>query len=316
MVATELEDVPGTAETLTSANANVRVMDFDMGLNVSMDADPAKYLTGDFHLGESVPGTTSANISFVTKWHNDATEPSWTKFLRSCGCSGVAGSGPWGTGWIFYPTKYQAEQTLTIGVYDVERGSVPSGMFYSFAGAIGNATISTEGAGKPISCKYEYTGSLNDITDITEASIPALSGVSTTSYDRFLNGSGTIGANEVCISTFELNFNNTVSPVECIGSETGISKFAITAAEPTLTINPLLQRQSDYDFWSNWLNGTIQEVTITTDQFKLVVPRAQITNSQIADGDGILRNTLTFRCLRNNTVGTYDESPFQLYVIN
>jgi hypothetical protein len=253
-IAAKAESVAGTAETLTDAENNCRVWELAIGsLNVPMDEDPSKYATGDFGLGESIPGPTSAQLSFRTKLVSNPTatgvEPHWTKFIKACGCEVASYSGVYGQGWVVYPYKYDAEKTLTVGMYDLERGTSPSGLFYSFAGAVGNCTISTEGVGKPYNMKWEFTAGLSDISDIDEASIPELSGWQTDIPDRFLNGFITIGSVSGCISTMELNLGNTVAPVECVGAATGFSKFAITAMEPTLAVNPLLTRNSTFDFW-------------------------------------------------------------------
>ena len=318
-IASKVETVPGTAETLADADNNIRVYDLNIGaLNVEFDSDPAKYATGDFTLGESIPSNQSASITFRNKWVNKAggLEPNWTKFTKACGCDVAAASGAWGTGWALYPDAASAEDTLTIGIYDKQRGSNPSGLFYEFAGCIGNCTIATEGTGKPYNMSYEFQGALNDITDVAVADIPELSGAQTDIADRFLNGSFTVGGVTGCISTMEFNFGNTISPVQCIGAESGIEKFGITAVEPMLTINPLLKTQADYDSWSKFTAGTIEEVIITTSQFKLTIPRAQIVSMSIEDQDGILRQNLGFRPLRSSTAGSYTYASWYAYIIN
>jgi hypothetical protein len=313
--ATKLETVAGTPEVLVSADNNLRLFDLAISsIDVPMDMSPSRIATGDFGKGEGIPGPTSAGISFMTKFvNNSGNEPNWTKLAKSAGCLVASGVG----GYIMYPSLYAAENTMTIGVYDKERGATPSGIFYEFAGCIGNCIISTEGTGKPYNMKWEYTGALNDITDVTEADIPVLSGVQTDIGDRFLSGSGVIGGEELCISTMELNFGNTVSPVQCVGAISGYSKFGITDMVPTLTINPLLTRQSEFSFWDNWSNGTVlTDTIIETDQFKLTVPRAQISTASVEDSDGVLRNTLTLQILRPSTAGSYNFAPWYILIKN
>ena len=320
-IASKVESTPGTAESLTDAENNVRVWELAIGsLDVPMDEDPSKYATGDFGLGESIPGPTSAQVTFRTKLVNNptatGTAPHWTKFAQGCGCEVSTYSGALGQGWVVHPYKYNAEQTLTVGVYDLERGTDPSGLFYEFAGCIGNCTVSVEGAGKPYNMAWEFTGALNDITDVVEADIPELSGWQTDIPDKFLNGTATIGGVSVCISTLEFNFGNTISPVECVGSSTGYDKFGITAMEPTITINPLLMKQADYDSWSKFTNGTIEEIIIETDQVRIHVPRAQIMTMSVEDADGILRQSLSFRPLRPTTPGDYTYAPWIMTILN
>jgi len=314
------ETTPGTAETLADADFNVRVWEPTVGtLDVPMDMDPSKYSTGDFGLGEAIPGPTSASISFNCKAVNNTglTEPNWIKFMKGCGVSGVAYSGvAWGSGIALHPHKELAESSMTLGVYELERGMNPSGLHFQFAGAMGNAVISTEGTGKPYMVAYEFTGALNDISDISQADIPELTSPQTDIPDRFLNGSGTIDGTSVCISTMEFNIGNTISPVQCIGAESGYEKFAITSQDPTITINPTLTRTTTYDFWDKFSNGTIQELIIETSQFRLHIPRAQITSASVEDDDGILRTSLSYRCLRPSTAGSYNYASWVWYTKN
>lgn len=313
------EGTPGTAETLADADFNVRVWDPQVGtLDVPMDMDPSKYATGDFANGEAVPGPTSATVSFMCKAVNAsgvATEPNWVKFAEGCGMSGVTQTSV-GSGIAVYPSKYLAESSMTLGVYDLERGLNPSGIHYEFAGCMGNMTLSVEGTGKPYMINFEFTGALNDIQDIAENDIPVLTSPQTEIPDRFLNGTATIGGVSVCISTLEFNVGNTISPVQCQNTTTGYELFGITAQDPVLTINPVLTNETDYDFWTKFTAGTVEEVIIDTEDFRLHIPRAQITSAGVEDQEGIIRTPLTFRCLRPTSAGSYNYAPFVFYIKN
>lgn len=306
-MAAAAETTPGTAVTLTSSHSDTRVWDLQVGsIEVPFDQDPSKYATGDPFLGESIPGPTMGTVTFTTKFVNKTggTEPNWTKFAKTAGCHVSGYTGPCGTGFIVFPTAHAMESGLSIGIYDKERGFNPSGLFYQFAGCMGNCVISTEGTGKPYNMAWEFKGKLNDINDINAASIPALTSQDTEIPDKFLNGfiamSGTAEFSG-CISTMEFNFGNTVSPVECQNSSTGYSKYAIVSMEPSLTINPLVTRNTSYDAWSKLTSGTIERVWISTSMFSLMIPRAQIMSLASADVDGIQRYTITMRPLRATT---------------
>jgi len=316
-----IETTPGTAETLADADFDVRVLEPSLTINVEMDMSPTKYSTGDFGLGESIPGPTSANCSFMVKGVNNPNatdEPNFGKFLQGCGLGVDTYSGEaWGSGVVYYADSDYTEKSLTLGMYDIERGATPSGLRYLFSGAMGNCTISAEGTGKPYMFNFEYTGALDGVSDIAKADIPVLTSPQTDIPDRFLNGSGTIGGVEVCISTLELNLNNTISPVQCQSSSTGYSKFGLTDQAPTLTINPLLTRETDYDFYSKLTGGTVEEVIIQTEQFRIQVPRAQIQTASVEDADGILRTPITFSCLRpSSSHATTGYSPIRIYTRN
>lgn len=310
--ATKAETTPGSGVLLSGADANVRMFDLAIGsLNVEMDGSN-KAATGDYGRAETVPGPQSAQITFNTKfWSENTDEPAWTKFAKSSGCQVASGVGHW----MVYPSKLAVENTMTIGVYDSESIAIPSGLHYDFVGCIGNCTINADGVGKPYSMQWEYTGGLNDIKDIAYASIPVYSG-STASPDRFLNGTATIGGVSVCISSLEFNFGNTVSPLPCQSSASGYKQYILTDAEPKLKINPLLKRNSEMDFWNKWTTGVIEEIIISTAQFELRIPRAQIISAGVEDSDGVLRTGLEFAALRPTSAGTYNYASWELRIKN
>lgn len=311
-VACKAETVPGTSMALADADNNVRIWDLAISsLDVQMDASPSKYATGDFGNGESIPGPQSAKITGTTKfWSDSPTEAAWTKLAKGCGCLTASGAG----GWTLYPSKLAVSNSLTFGIYMLEGAAVPSGLHYDFNGCVGNCNIGVAGVGKPYEMKWEFTGGLDDINDITSASIPQLTLATYTIPDRFLNGSFTIGGVSGCISTMEFNFGNTVAPIECVGAETGYSQYIITEMNPTLTVNPLITRNTTYDPWNDLVTGTIKEIIIETADFKLTIPRAQVQSLGVGDRNGVGEYPITFSCLRPTTTGTYVFAPWELLI--
>lgn len=304
-IATKAESVAGTAEALASADCNIRLNEFNLSLDVPMDQSPAKYLTGDFGLGEGVPGPQMAKFSFTNRFvgKTAGAEPNWFKLAKTAGLHVSGYNASLGSGYILFPTPLAVGSGLTIGVYDTDGGIVSSGWYYKGAGGVGNCTISTEGAGKPYKMAWEYTCAIDTVGRIAKASIPVLTGADTEIPDTFVSGymtaSGTAGNISGCISTMTFNFGNTVSPVECQSSNTGYSQFIITKMEPTLEINPLVNL--NYDFWTKFKSGTVESIAISTRQFVLYIPRAQMQAAQPTDQDGTQRVTLTFTPLRPTT---------------
>jgi hypothetical protein len=305
---TKAESVPGTAETLTSSDFNIRVKEGSLGIEVPMDETPAKYMTGDFWAGEALPGPQSMKISFSNKFVDKTSgeEPAWTKLIKTCGCHVSGYEGSLGSGYIIFPTEFAIGSGLTIGIYDKMGGLATSGWYYKGKGGVGNCTISTEGAKKPYMMNWEYTLAVSDVGQIAAGSIPSPTSLPTEIPDTFVSGymtaSGTGGVISGCISTMEFNFGNAVTPIECQSSDTGYATFCITKMEPMLTINPAVNL--DYDFWSKFNNAKIEQVIISTSMFRLVIPRAQIESVAPADADGIQRVTLTLRPLRATTAET------------
>jgi hypothetical protein len=306
-IATKQESVVGTAETLTTADNNLRLMDLGVTAEVTMDSNPTKYATGDFGLGESIPGPQSSKVTGTTKfWSDGTTEAAWTKLAKSCGCATTSAAG----GYDLYPSVAAINNSLTIGIYDKSSVTTDTALKYEIVGAVGNCSIKADGVGKPYLMAWEFTGGLNDIADLAVSSIPAFSASSQIIPDRFLAGSITIGSHSACASTMEFNFGNTVAPVECQSAPTGYAQYIITDVVPTLTINPLLTKNSTYDPWGKLVAGTIEQIVIETAQFKLTIPRAQITTFSVGDRSGIQETPLTFNCLRPTSAGSYNYAPW------
>ena len=311
--ASKIESVAGTAETLTNADNNLRVTDLAIAsLDVPMDQSPAKYATGDMFNDYGIPGPQAASINGSVKLFSDgpSTEPAWTKLIKGCGVSATSEA----DGYVLYPAKQAIGTSLTIGIYDQEAIASPQALFYSFPGCVGNCSIKADGVGKPYVAAFEFKGGLEDITDVALTAVPVFSASSNVIPDRFLNGSITIGSFSACISTLEFNLGNTVNPIECIGAADGIVQYIITESAPTLTVNPLLMRNSEYDFWGKFTAGTMEEVVVETAQFKLTIPRAQITNASVGDRAGVLETPLSFAALRAATAGSYNYAPWTLQI--
>lgn len=308
-IATKQESVIGVAETLTTADNNIRMWDLGVTADVSMDQSPSKPATGDFGNDYSIPGPMSSKITFNTKyWSDGATEAAWTKLIKACGCGVTSAVG----GYEIYPTVSAINNTLSIGIYDKSSVTTDTALKYEIVGAVGNLTIKADGVGKPYTMGWEFTGGLNDIADINTSAIPAFSAVSTVVPDRFLNGYISIGSYSACVSTFEFNIGNTITPVECQNSVNGYSQFLITEQNPTITINPLIVKNATYDVWADLLAGTTKQIIIETAQFKLTLPRCQVTQFGIGDRSGIVETPLTISVLRPTTSGSYNYAPFVL----
>jgi len=81
---------------------------------------------------------------------------------------------------------------------------------------------------------------------------------------------------------------------------------------PQLTVNPVMTDNATYDVWSKFTTGAVEEIVITTEQFTLTVPRAQIVSMGVEDADGIFRTPLTFNCLRPTASGSYNFAPWTM----
>ena len=94
---------------------------------------------------------------------------------------------------------------------------------------------------------------------------------------------------------------------ECQAENSGILYNYITKRSPVISIDPLLEKLSDYNFWTSLTDMSKWKITITkyTDATKLVkmmeliMPNCQQNTAAPTAGDGKIRNALTFRAMRN-----------------
>lgn len=308
-IASKVEASAGTAETLTTADNNLRIMDLSIGsLDVPMDQSPSKYATGDMFNGAGIPGPQSVKIGGSIKLWSDGptTKPAWTKWTESCGALTSSAAG----GYEIYPATSAIGTSLTMGIYDKEAVSSPQAIKFEVIGAMGDCTLKADGVGKPIVATFDFTGGLNDISDIALTAVPAFSASSQVIPDRFLGGYVSVSGVSACVSTFEFKFGNSVTPIECVGTESGYLQYIITEMNPTLTINPLLTRTSTFDFWDNFVTGKVYAIVLSTDMFTITIPQAQCQTAGVSDRSGIIETPLTFNCLRSNVAGSYAYAPW------
>lgn len=320
------ETTPGTMETLDSTDFDVKVRNPEVSPIIEPDDEASKYANGNHGEDEVVMGAQSGTISFSIRLGYAGaatTEPKWFKFAYGCGAKKVDYAG---TGIAIQPQKEQDNNSLTIWVYDlVLGGASPNGIIYKFAGCTGNMTIGCENVGGPWMGNFTFTGKLVDICDVENADLPEIGDIDTAHPEKFLNNTMTVGGVNQCVSSFQLDAGNEVSPYICQSEITGYELFQITARRPRLSANPLVQANSTEDVWEKMVSGltgaiTTEEIVISSNNFTLTVPKAQQIAGGIANREGLVNWDANYKCLANGVTGsvadaTYDpEVTWQLLI--
>jgi len=313
------EGTPGTAETFSAADYNIRVRNLALGaLTVEMDNENSKFATGDHTQDEAIPGIKKGEISFDVKIAPGVY--SYTGAISSFpegklfACSGLTEAYVGATGiageWKYTPTRASDATTLTAAIIDIETGSSPKAIEYKVAGAMGTLSIGCEGTGKPFMANFKFSGKVDGVTELV--SIPEYSdtdGIGTLA-DKFLdttvqitpldvNGNEDGAAIEFCTNSFSLELGSEISSINCQADLSGILYDSITARKPMVKINPLLTNLTTWDFFDSLNTVTLYKVEIINASVSLEVPRAQLMNNSIGDDSGRFRNELNFRPLRN-----------------
>lgn len=306
------ESTPGTAETLTSADFDVRIRNPEITINVEQDDEASKYARGDHGEDDVVMGAQSGTISFAVRaaWSGTANAaPEWGKFFESCGAVGSAYTT---VGYGYRPVKDNDEKTMTIWVYDIQRGATPKAVLYKYTGCIGTAQIGAEGVGKPWMIKFTFSGKLTDVDfNVANASIPFLNNLDASCTDKMLNNAMTIDSVATKISSFALDLGNEVQPMYDQSDSTGISHFGIVSRKPRFACNPLVAEAVDvYGNLSSGLTGcaNMPVISIAANHFSLKVPKAQLITANVNAREGLVGWEQTWKCIANGVTGALSDS--------
>lgn len=305
----KIESTPGTMETLTSSDFDVKVRNPEVSPIIEPDDEASKYANGNHGEDEVVMGAQSGTITFTIRMSDagdNTTEPKYWKFAKGCGAKEVAYGG---TGVALQPLAENDEKTMTIWVYDLESGtSTPLGLVYQFAGCIGDWNFGPEGIGQPWMASFTFTGKLVDILDVANANLPEIGAIDTVHPDKYLNSTMTIGGVNQCTTTFSLAAGNEVTPLICQNEVTGYKYFQITRRAPRFSCDPQLQSVATEDVWGKMVSGltgaiTSEEIVVTGNQHTLTIPKAQQIQANVANRENIINWDANFKCLANGVTG-------------
>ena len=345
----KVETTPGQAEVLTSSDYNVRVREGDISTFEVDYSESSKIMDGTHNHYTVTPGmahiTMDTSIQFaIGEFIATGTSglPTWESklpydvYLKSAGL-GVIENTPsdlvTDDGYFeIYPNKSFDCQTITEQLIDVSScdGGVTTGIAYTLKGGMSTMSIEADTPGKPFMMKFSTQGAVEGVEEIT-ANIPVFDDTNTlnTSSARFLNTDIIITQVnqdgtpmdppatpiEFCSNTFTFDTGNTLSELTCQADEFGLKQSFITSREPKLTIEPLLEKLSDWDYWEALNSENVYHIEIisyadsakTIVQLKIDIPRAQLISASGTDDNGIRRLSQEFRALKNLQGADEDE---------
>ena len=307
----KLESVAGTMETPAGADFNTRIKNPEISPIIEWDDEASKFANGNHGEDEAVAGAQSATINFSIRLgigDTIATAPNYGKFFNACGLKNVAYSA---VGLEYMPVKEYDNKTITIWVYDILTGGAsPTGVIYKFAGCMGNLTIGCEGIGKPWIGSFSFTGKCVDICKAENANLLNGMDFDTAHPEKFLNSDLTIDSVSQCVTKFQLDAGNEISPLICQSDITGYSYYQITNRKPRFSCDPLLKDLATEDIWAGLVSGltgteaiNTGTITLESDNFTLAVPKAQQMQANISSREGLVSWDSSYRCLANGWTG-------------
>ena len=307
-----IETVPGTPQALTAADFNVRIRNPEVSPIIEWDNDASKFANGNHGEDEAIAGAQSATINFAIRLGIGAsvsTAPNYAKYLNGCGLKGNAYST---TGIGYQPVKEYDNKTMTIYVYDVVTGgATPGAIVYKFAGCMGNLTIGCEGIGKPLIGSFSFTGKCVGIDDVAYASIPEGYDLAEAHPEKMLGTSLDIGGVTGCISSWQIDLGNEISPLPCQSETTGYAYYQITNRKPRLGMDPLMQSVATDNVWDNMLIDLCgitgihtNAITIGMGHLDFYIPRSQQIQANLANRDGVINWDASYRAMANGYTGS------------
>lgn len=315
----------GTAIALTSDDFDVRIVNPAITYNTEVDDEAAKYARGDHAEAESVFGARSAQVTFdirVAYAGSDTAEPDFWKYLNACGLKSVTYTG---NGIALQPLAAGDEVTMTIGFYQVSRGTSPTALCTILAGCMGNAVIMTEGIGKPWVARCTMTGKLVSVSTIANADIPYPTDMAQLHPEKFLNNTIYIDGKPVKVSQFSLDPGCEVQPVIDQSDRTGYSHFAIVNRKPRFSCNPLLLGLTDDDPIGDIISGctglyAVDRIVVKSNRYRICMPRTQMLPPSLAAREGLEAWDKSFKLMNNGYTGSLgdtglpDECTFEVLI--
>lgn len=295
----KIEATAYTAETLAAT-------DFDFGFyevnfNPEIEEYVRKLARGDFSRDKSVPGRRKLTISCKHDFQEGsaaATPPQYWQALRVCGAKQTTyGS----TGVALTPDADYGNVSCTIEVDERQEGTSPKQLVLKGAGMVGNARLVMNQVGQPIAVEFEFQGRLESITTRAFASVITPTGFDTTSPAAVLSATINLFATTQYLGRMTLDFGNKIELFSDPTKGAGYDGGHIVDREATLELDPDMRVTDDIDLYTNHVNATTGQLSLTLGQRMVIsAPAAQLVQSyNPADREGHTVDNLRLRLTRS-----------------
>lgn len=281
-LATKVEAVEGTAETLAAADANLLAYDVTFEPNVNMFA--RKPVANDFSAYSAIPGAQSMRATFRAELKGSGaagTAPAIGKLLRGAGFGETINAG--------VSVVYQralGQPSLTLGLYAIPASG--NNLRKLIHGARGTFKLSPR-VGDPPMIEFDFLGVYSSVTDLAGLTP---TGLETTKPVSFKNTSFTMQTFAHKISQFTIDAGNALALRGDIALAAGYKSCLITDSDATFSFDPELELVATHDYHGIMLAGTEGSMTATVGSTggnicTITAPKCQYTKVSQGDRDGI-----------------------------
>lgn len=305
VLAAAIEAVVGTAESLDASDAAFNVFDAEMQQGTEFHDRPGQ---AGFSPLPGVVGARMGTCTFAVELGGSGTPegtggesvPAWANvLLPACALISSAATSPILKVSSTSPTDgadRTAVRTITLGLYE-------DGVLKKLSGAMGTFVIRCLN-GQPVRIEFSFTGVWNAATDVAVLA-PTYP---TVVPPRWGGGAFTFGGVSPVAGELSIDVGNEVVMRADAAQAAGLLSALITGRRVTGTMNPESRLVAEHDRYGLWLAGTegaLSAVIGATagNKCTLAAPKAQITNLNEIDRDGIQADELTFQCNRSAAAG-------------
>jgi tail tube protein len=227
--------------------------------DINLNEIPNTMASGDIGRLPSVIGQESGSVSF-TMWLRGAgaayaagVKPEADRALRGCALIGTGSFTSGAEKWTYQPGT--AESYTIYCVAENGRTLKLVGCFgtVQFAMSAGNQCIAT----------FRFQGKIGGVSDVTYVG-GVISG--TPQYPVMKSSAWGIGAGpyQPRIASVNLDLGNTLFPIDAINDTVGLAGYFIGDRNPRMTIDPEIDTVANFDWYTQWRNGTLLAVTWQT----------------------------------------------------
>lgn len=287
-LAAKIESVEGVAETLTAAEAKIRVKNLALDYEAPFERDESVSSSLSPFTG-TVSGPREATLTFEVDIHgsgSNGTAPAWYTLMSAMG---------WDVTTDALALNDDQGESLTLGWYN-------DGTRHLVTGARGDWTF-TFPSGKRVTLGCTFKGVYNAMTDTA-----LLAGITYESPvpPAFLSASVLFHGVSVKCSQITIAGNNNLEPNIDPDAAAGIKSYAIVGKRHiTGTIDTSKVLAATKDWYATWTGNTLAALTFTHgsatgNTFAHSLPKVQITKPKPNARGNIATHDMEFEAIRDS----------------
>jgi len=290
------ETTRGTVNALTPATGyNIELFDV---APVAIDNAPIRignYASGNFKKAEYISGMPKGSTSFSTYMRYGgavSTVPEWYALMEMCGMETYQATAD-------ENIRYEGSPICKGFTYNgIEKGcgvTAPEGILQTLRGAAATFTIGAESTKAPVKIDFEVQGIYDGETDIADASTYLPSSLDTGAIQKFAAVPVTIAGVVYKVLSWSLAMQGVISALPDSGDTSGMCYFAMTDADPQLTMSLVRVDVAAKDWYADMVSDASYSagVIIPLQDFDIEMKSAQLYQMSLEDADGFSGRSIT-----------------------